>query len=218
MIPEQIFIDKDVNKIAISNSGGLDSSLMTYLLCKYITDNNLNVEVYPMHGIDNTRPTSPENVQNIINLLREQFPKVKIHDMLTWDNTKDWIVPKTKKDSAGLTKHCVENNITHIYGGRTANPPPDVMHQIGMKAMQSERIHNNDKDISERIRGGYLIRPWVNVDKKFIYDLYVKFNLLETLAPLTWSCIGFADATNFFSKPCGKCEWCKEKKWAFGYD
>ena len=50
-----------------------------------------------------------------------------------------------------------------------------------MKAMQSERIHNNDKDISERIRGGYLIRPWVNVDKKFIYDLYVKFNLLETL-------------------------------------
>lgn len=93
MIPEQIFIDKDVNKIAISNSGGLDSSLMTYLLCKYITDNNLNVEVYPMHGIDNTRPTSPENVQNIINFLREQFPKVKIHDMLTWDNTKDWIVP-----------------------------------------------------------------------------------------------------------------------------
>ena len=50
---------EDTDKIAISMSGGLDSSLLAYLLCKEISDKNKNTKVYPLHGIDNTRPTSP---------------------------------------------------------------------------------------------------------------------------------------------------------------
>ena len=36
---------EDTDKIAISMSGGLDSSLMTWLLCKEISDKNKNTKV-----------------------------------------------------------------------------------------------------------------------------------------------------------------------------
>ena len=208
---------EDTDKIAISMSGGLDSSLLTYLLCKEISDNNKNTKVFPLHGIDNTRPTSPENIQNIINFLRKSFPKVEINDMLTWDNTKDYKTPKSKKDSDGIKKWCLEYKIKYIYQGRTANPPKEVLDKFG-GFYQEERSHNNEQPIKEHIRpfNAYLIRPWKNIDKKYIYEQYVKHNLLETLEPLTWSCIEYAEKTNFFTEPCKECYWCKEKHWAFG--
>ena len=204
------------NKIAISMSGGLDSSLLSYMLCKEIIDKNKNTEIFPLHGIDNTRPTSPENIQNIINFLRTAFPSVVIHDMLTWDNTKDYITPKNKKDSKGIEKWCLEHNIKYVYGGRTANPPKKITDDFGGH-LESNRTHNNNLEISKYQYDfdAYLIRPWVNVDKKYIYEQYKKHNLLDTLEPLTWSCIGFAKQTNFFTEPCKTCYWCKEKYWGF---
>ena len=208
---------EDTDKIAISMSGGLDSSLLTYLLCKEISDKKQNTKVYPLHGIDNTRPTSPENIQNIINFLRNSFPMVEINDMLTWDNTKDYKIPKSKKDSDGIKKWCLKYSINYIYQGRTANPPKDVLDKFGGH-YEDVRSHNNEQPIKEHIRpfNAYLIRPWKNINKKFIYEQYKKHNLLDTLEPLTWSCIAFAEETNFFNEPCKKCYWCKEKYWGFG--
>ncbi|MDB4335679.1 hypothetical protein OAA03_00300 [bacterium] len=208
---------EDTDKIGISMSGGLDSSLMTWLLCKEISDNNKNTEVFPLHGIDNTRPTSPENIQNIINFLRTSFPSVKIHDMLTWDNTKDYIIPKSEKDTAGLKKYMYSHNIRYIYQGRTANPPKEVTDNFGGH-FEKVRSHNNDKPtiVHSVKNNSYLIRPWINVDKKYIYEQYKKHNLLDTLEPLTWSCIAFMYETKFFTEPCKTCYWCKEKHWGFG--
>ena len=213
----RIGVLEDTDKIGISMSGGLDSSLMTWLLCKEISEKGVNTEVYPLHGIDDTRPTSPENIQNILNFLRTSFPNVKINDMLTWDNTKDYKTPKSQKDSEGLKKWCLEKKIRYLYQGRTANPPKDVLNSFG-GFYQKERSHDNDQPIKEEVKpfNAYLIRPWKNVDKKYIYEQYKKYNLLETLEPLTWSCIGFAKDTNFFTEPCKKCYWCKEKYWGFG--
>ena len=208
---------EDTDKIAISMSGGLDSSLMTWLLCKEISDKNKNTKIYPLHGIDNTRPTSPENIQNIINFLRNSFPTVEINDMLTWDNTKDHKIPKSKKDSRGLKKWVLNHNIKYLYQGRTANPPKEILEQFGGH-YEDIRSHDNKKIIKEFIIpfNAYLIRPWANVDKKYIYEQYKKHNLLNTLEPLTWSCIAYAEDTNFFTEPCKGCYWCKEKHWGFG--
>jgi len=207
---------EDTDKIAISMSGGLDSSLMTWLLCKEISDKKQNTKVFPLHGIDNTRPTSPENIQNIINFLRNSFPTIEINDMLTWDNTKDYKIPKSKKDSDGLKKWCLKYSIKYLYQGRTANPPNEILEEFG-GFFQEERSHYRDKPIKELIRpfNAYLIRPWANVDKKYIYEQYKKHNLLDTLEPLTWSCIAYAEDTNFFTEPCKRCYWCKEKYWGF---
>tara|TARA_E500000331_G_scaffold101186_1_gene98105 strand:+ start:5861 stop:6508 length:648 start_codon:yes stop_codon:yes gene_type:complete len=203
------------NKVAISMSGGLDSSLLTYLLCKEIYESKKDIKVFPFHGIDNTRPTSPENIQNIINFLKNSFPTINIYKMQVWDNTKG-IILKTMKDRKGIAKHCLKNNINYFYNGRTSNPPKDVLDSFG-GFYQKERTHDNKKPKSVWVDdfNAYLIRPWVNVDKKYIYKLYKKHNLLDTLEPLTWSCIGFAKQTNFFTEPCKTCYWCKEKYWGF---
>ena len=208
---------EDTDKIGISMSGGLDSSIIAWLLCKEIFDTNKDTIVYPLHGIDNTRPTSPENMQNVINFLRKSFPTVEIKDMSTWDNTKDYIIPKIIKDRDGLKKWCLEYKIKYLYQGRTSNPPKEVLESFGGN-YEKVRSHDKDKLIKRFIVpfNAYLIRPWINVDKKYIYEQYKKHNLLDTLEPFTWSCIAYAEDTNFFTEPCKRCYWCKEKHWGFG--
>ena len=55
-----------------------------------------------------------------------------------------------------------------------------------------------------------------NVDKKFVAGVYMEEGLMDTLFPLTRSCVGSARYTDFFEKECHDCYWCFEKKWAFG--
>ena len=61
--------------------------------------------------------------------------------------------------------------------------------------------------------------PFKNVDKRFTAQVYEDEFLLETLFPLTRSCLGSAEVTDYHEKPCKMCYWCEEKYWAFGqYD
>ena len=71
-----------------------------------------------------------ENIQNIINFLRNSFPTVEINDMLTWDNTKDYKIPKSKKDSDGIKKWCLKYDIHYIYQGRTAKIDVEKIQQL----------------------------------------------------------------------------------------
>ena len=74
------------------------------------------------------------------------------------------------------------------------------------------RLYNNDP------RGNILsniYQVFINVDKKFIADIYKQNDLMETLYPLARSCVGTEDVTDNYTKECHKCFWCYEKKWAF---
>jgi hypothetical protein len=55
--------------------------------------------------------------------------------------------------------------------------------------------------------------PWVNLNKKDIAAMYTELGLLENLLPRTRSC----ENENHPGSHCGKCFWCGERKWAFGY-
>ena len=59
-----------------------------------------------------------------------------------------------------------------------------------------------------------------HVDKRFTAQVYKDLFLLETLFPLTRSCLNKdTEKTDYHEKPCGECYWCEEKFWAFGqYD
>ena len=63
-------------------------------------------------------------------------------------------------------------------------------------------------------------KPFEHVDKRFTAQVYEDLFLLETLFPLTRSCLsGDVEKTNYHEKPCKECYWCEEKFWAFGqYD
>ena len=58
-------------------------------------------------------------------------------------------------------------------------------------------------------------QPFVNVNKKFVADIFKQEGLLEELYPITRSCVGGANQTNNFKEWCWQCFWCFEKAWAF---
>ena len=53
-------------------------------------------------------------------------------------------------------------------------------------------------------------------DKSYVKMMYEKYDVLNTLFPLTASCIGWPHETNDGQHPCRICVWCKERLWAFG--
>ena len=103
--------------------------------------------------------------------------------------------------------------------GITANPPIEVQKQLGFLDAVEPRRNLKYDEFKWTKTGKLHYTPFINVDKKFIADLYNQFDLMSSLFPLTKSCIGFAKETEFFTKPCKTCFWCHEKKWAFNtYD
>ena len=111
-------------------------------------------------------------------------------------------------------------NIPIIAFGMTATPPLDVMEKLGMPyekrrldyRAQSPRLTTSSTPYHH-------LHPLINEDKSYVAKIYKHYDIMETLFPLTSSCIGFSEDTNGFTEPCKKCYWCYEKKWAFGtYD
>ena len=79
--------------------------------------------------------------------------------------------------------------------------------------------HGNDRVPFHENHGHAFYCPYEYVDKRFVADMYHKYNLMFELFPITSSCVEYAEKTDYFTKPCKECWWCREKKWAFGmYD
>lgn len=62
--------------------------------------------------------------------------------------------------------------------------------------------------------------PFLHVDKKLVAAAYDRWDLRQTLLPLTRSCEALPktdeDGSTIIPPPCGDCWWCLERKWAFG--
>ena len=224
-----IGIPNDVRHLGISASGGLDSSLVLFYLCKYITEHNLEdtVKIFPLTGIDKRRPTNKFDVEDIINLMRDKFPGVRFAEGSYWDNTREWINghlwTKVDKDRVKLKEVAIQNQLQMIANGRTSNPPMSVIESFGTE-FEEERSHDRtrktlyhpDNPEDPRYKAFWWYRPWENCDKKFVGHFYKENNLIDDLYPLTWSCVEYAIKTKYFTEPCGECYWCKEKEWGFG--
>ena len=119
--------------------------------------------------------------------------------------------------------------------GMTRNPPTAVMKELGFYE-KAERRRDHEVPQIQEVRTVYahceatnqetfplsmpdwltnIYQAYVNVDKKFVAGVYQENNLMETLFPLTGSCVGTARQTDNFKHECGKCFWCYEKSWAF---
>ena len=98
--------------------------------------------------------------------------------------------------------------------GMSKNPSFEDMKNYDNTILFNNREHRRD-GIREQMQSG-LYQPYLNVDKKFIADIFKKHNLMDDLFERTGSCVGSANVTNGFSEPCKDCWWCHEKRWAFG--
>ena len=100
----------------------------------------------------------------------------------------------------------------------TAGPPVEIVEKND-KWYRIAMNHGLESRFSGKKQNDTIIgkvwRPFVNMHKKDLANLYHKYDLMKTLFPYTASCTGDSETTNNFTRPCGKCFWCYEKKWAF---
>ena len=224
------------DKVMISLSGGLDSASLLYIICKEFPQ----IEVIPYTGKDKYAPFDFLSATMIIQWMREKFPdnNIKEHEWFEFD-VQDPVQRKRAEDEwenekvlvgdkwvercstiSGLAKILMIREFTHsvwdkhgnpmIVTGMTGNPSVEEMKKHGFYDVREKR--RDDGKVAKEY--GFNYQPFINVDKKFVADIYRSNDIMD-LYELTSSCVGSAENTNFHTEPCGVCFWCHEKKWAF---
>ena len=232
-----IFEDKFKNykSLYLCVSGGVDSALGLFLISKYITENNLNPKITIATAVE-PQPhfaRNDKNVKKIISIISDMFPNVNIENhLITFVEGYDRLTegyPKVTK-SRTMHKNNWENGDYDLGISFVSSFPKldemkkdKALYERSLTVGPEDRSYTGKKDDLIRTidagRGAHWWQPFLNKTKKDFADLYEEHNLMDSLFPYTASCVGKAEKTNNFTKPCQKCFWCLEKYWAFNmYD
>lgn len=193
-----IEIPSGTKDVSIFLSGGADSALLLYLLCI-----STDARIRPLCAVEIDNRVNELAVNNIINEVRTLLPQSNIDDpIFKYFKQTDAFESKAKH-----FKQVMEPLRSYIYfDATTANPPTTVMQNLNM--YDNRFVVRDDSDVLK-------CRPFGQIDKSEIAKLYIQYDLMDNLLPLTASCVMPINRT----EPCKECWWCKEKYWAFGrYD
>lgn len=118
----------------------------------------------------------------------------------------------TKNVRSVMRKHYC----TRYIAAMTQNPPNKDMKELGFFHL-AETKRNEDKDEVQIFNPrGISYHPYARVNKLFVKGVFENHGLMDILYPVTASCTGRQGSTAYWTKPCEKCFWCHERKWAFG--
>ena len=200
-------------------SGGADSSMLAFLLAKTIKDHNLNIKIMPMCFKRNIKPWNLSVATNVIENI-EKILDIKKGDIFLNLNCCYFGESGSDNFSIKMEKHItmlkMSKLITIVYSGLTKNPDLTEEDLLTERVLTRDNPEELFKDKDKRyIEEKIISNPFMFQNKLLISDLYKKHDLIESLLPYTRSCESFIKNTNFFKESCGKCWWCKERKWAF---
>lgn len=210
-------LGKDWKTVGIQLSGGLDSALLLFLTTKAIQESGLDIKIQPISVFIPTKVKNIVATNAIIEMVREITGANFINDGLVCN------MPESETSHIGGKKDkFFERNITQLFtngvidfefSGNTKNPPKEIR-----KHFKNDKWRQKNRDSAGSIYSGTCsASPHYNMDKHDIVNLYIKYDLVDKLAPLTVSCdedvdIVYAEKLNV---PCGTCWWCEERKWGF---
>lgn len=201
-----ISLEDRVKKVGIKLSGGADSAVLAYLLAKYKKEERPDLHIVPMTNVCKSKPYNEIFALKVIDFVTNEFGV----------EFGEHVVIKNIALDPFLTYH---DHILHmLYGSGlidehfiaiTSYPPDDGMDMSGTEDISGlDRTRGLKPTKEDRSN-----RPFYNLDKKGIAELYHRFGLIDRLFPLTRSCEAH---THDFSHHCGTCWWCRERMWAFG--
>lgn len=209
------------DKIVLMLSGGLDSAILLYVLCKYY-----DTEIITATGRNKHIPWDANQAKLILDFINRKFPNRITKSYEYQFDLTDPIYKRKAEQTLDqysryytvdslchhlqqvdhLKKIKLETGINDFMNGTTAAPPAGA---IDSTEYLPSRIGSNKPEIIETPSGGRMFLPWANKTKKDIADIYIKENMISSLYILTRSCIGPQKS------PCGQCFWCLEKEWGF---
>lgn len=215
-IPNDVFLEKN-NTLGIWLSGGADSSILCYLLAKHIKDNQLDYKIQPVTVLKRIGDTAHLDV---LNFIKNELNCADIFLDVIVQNTDT----KQEYDDSFFNvrlNHVVEGRYKYIYSGINQSPDTEA-YTNGWEMVEEIQNVRGSLITKLKILCGVIelegidyefgdIRPFINLDKKGIAELYKNHNLLDRLFPLTNSCGGHSPANTH----CEKCWNCRERFWAF---
>jgi len=213
----KIELDPNIKNIGVASSGGADSGILIYLLCKYISEEKPDATLVPFTTIHGNKPTNLWYALKTKWWMRQHFPSVNWH--------KEHFTNHSNSTNNGdkvneLRDQLVNDKIVDCrFSGVTANPPREVWTKfkgVGEGGTpQGGGLPGGLPDDRDRttVKRDSTWNPLTNIDKQGVAELYNMFGLTNTLFPITRTC------EEWIIDPethCGECVWCEERRWGFG--
>lgn len=190
------------NNAGILVSGGADSAILLYILLKYSTE---PVTVYTLASKIKQRSSlyySSKVIDKCLELTKKEFIYQKII-YVQQQNLKNLFL--------NPDNDWREKKISIIYNAETQIPPYEVV-ELFQSKLDREIINLRNPNIVHKLYLNNMhYRPFKNINKKQIFEIYNFFNVIDELFPLTRSC----EDLTLFDKHCGHCWWCEERLWGF---
>lgn len=228
-IPLGLYAD---GPVGISVSGGADSAILLYMLMK-----NIEQELHIYNYIADYRRHVLENpfdrvVEKCIELTEKN--NIIIH--------KEYVSAARPEFMFNEFSKVMNNGIVDImYFGMTKFPPTEVWKDWDEKLSWSHikaredgvnrpvfgitipmpdddrlvdpAITINGKNRKTLIADNRVYVPWINCNKRDIAGFYKEMNVEKELYSISRSC----ENDDYIHGHCGKCWWCNERLWGFGY-
>jgi 7-cyano-7-deazaguanine synthase in queuosine biosynthesis len=190
------YINLHDSPIGISLSGGVDSSLLLYILMSHV---NEPIKIFTCSSKRKLYATSISSA-NVIKKCIELTGKNNISHHIHY-------VDEQTLETLFYPEQF--NTIKVLYTAITSTPPTEVTDNFLSVLTEKDRDPNIKKHFYSKKLDFY--SPFVNIDKLEIYKMYKELNLLDTLFPVTRSC----ESLDISEGHCGRCWWCEERLWAF---
>ena len=217
-------INIDWKNIGINLSGGADSALLTWILCKLIEKHDLRtkIKIITFNRNYKLKPWQDFYSLQIYNYFKNKFSNIILDRITTFipPELEHREVAELLNGKSGdqiivnsFNKYLIyTHQIDAVFNATTKNPPIEG----GMPGRYIKELNYDDlvnKDSTE-------FDPFKGITKDLIVLQY-KNNNLQELFELTRSCevtidkLGLSSYTEGTSIPtCGECWWCKERNWA----
>ena len=220
----ELYLNSDWRRIGISLSGGADSALLAYLICKNVsptTEIHFNIQI----RLWKTRPWAEHIADNVVTWFKDNFDhRFYVHKNLVppelEEPTEYLIKDEYGKMKPGnriiLRSHneyiAHKHNLDALYAGVNMNPDIDIPGKVAERDeghIAPHFVHN----------GVDICHPFVYTKKNWIIKQYYD-NGIEQLLNTTRSCEGEFEDLNYTTytpgdnvPECGECFWCKERQW-----
>lgn len=200
-----INLEKYYRKIGIKISGGADSAILTYILSMYIKTERPELKIVPITVVHPEKSYQYLFASKVIDFCKQNFGGVFADHQVIKSSSRF----THGSEQLDFVKSLYAKSLIdcHFFGV-TKNPPKEVVKKMHIAGPSDKRDH----EIPLSTRDGASFRPFVNIDKKGIAELYRELNVLDSLFPLTRSC---EELTQDFSKHCQWCWFCQERFWGF---
>lgn len=204
-----------VKGIVVKLSGGADSSIVYYRLCKELAERNLDYPVIVVTLDPETKDWYSHYAKKVIDFTRDRTGiKPVVHRVKSLP--LPWTVPDYEKAQDEILANVLADGLANVYyGGLTENPDAELMAKEGFTiegmnfdsfedCLAQAKIRDPDRDNNsskEAIGYGFSdkeplyglpvlgILPFVHKDKRHgTAAMYKEMGVLDELLPLTYSC------------------------------